>query len=114
MGRSGASLSKYTVVEAQNVALGQVGAAYTDTESAYTPPTGHVIIGITMLTDVEFNTLTPESTSSHYGTTAAAPGTNGATVASGDTFPKGVTIYGRWSDLKLQTAGDKVVIYFAP
>tara|TARA_R100000900_G_scaffold76895_2_gene60927 strand:- start:292 stop:636 length:345 start_codon:yes stop_codon:yes gene_type:complete len=108
------SAQNYTVVEAQNVALGQTGAAFTDTTDLYTPPSGSVIVAITMLTDVEFAALTPESTSFHYGTTAAAPGTNGATVANSDTFPKGVTIYGRWLSLDLQTAGDKVVIYFGP
>ena len=104
------SAQNYTVVEAQNIALGQTGAAYTDTTSAYTPPTGSVIVAITMLTDVEFGTLTPESTSFHYGTTAAAPGTNGATVANSDTFPKGVTIYGRWSQIKM-TTGDVAIAY---
>ena len=97
------SAHNYTVVEAQNVALGQTGAAFHDTTDLYTPPT-----------DVEFAALTPESTSFHYGTTAASPGTNGATVATSDTFPKGITIYGRWLSLDLQTAGDKVVIYFGP
>jgi|TARA_R100000049_G_C1862217_1_gene25245 hypothetical protein len=108
------SLHKYSVVEAQNIVLGQVGTAYTDTDDQYTPPGNFKIIGITMLTDVEFSELTPTSTDNHFGTTAAAPGTNGATLASGDTFPKGVTIYGRWNTLTLATAGDKVVIYYAP
>ena len=85
------SLHKYSVVEAQNIVLGQVGTAYTDTDDQYTPPGTFKIIGITMLTDVEFSELTPTSTDNHYGTTAAAPGTNGATIASGETFPKGVT-----------------------
>ena len=108
------SLHKYSVVEAQNIVLGQVGTAYTDTDDQYTPPGTFKIIGITMLTDVEFSELTPTSTDNHFGTTAAAPGTNGATLASGDTFPKGVTIYGRWNTLTLATADDKVVIYYAP
>ena len=108
-----ADTHKYTVVEAQNIALGQAGAAFMDTDDQYTPPYGK-IVGITMLTDVEFSELTPESTVSHFGTSAASPGTNGSTVAAGDTFPKGVTIYGRWSTCTLATAGDKVIIYFAP
>ena len=108
------SLHKYSVVEAQNIVLGQVGTAYTDRDDQYTPPGNAKIIGVTMLTDVEFSELTPTSTSNHFGTTAAAPGTNGATLAAADTFPKGVTIYGRWNTLTLATAGDKVVIYYAP
>ena len=108
------SLHKYSVVEAQNIVLGQVGTAYTDTDDQYTPPGTFKIIGITMLTDVEFSELTPTSTDNHFGTTAAAPGTDGATLAAGDTFPKGVTIYGRWNTLTLATPGDKVIIYYAP
>ena len=102
----------YTVVEAQNVAMGQAGNAFVDTTGQYTPPFGK-IVAITMLTDVEFAELTPESTSSWMGTTAASPGTGGDTIASGDTFPAGITIYGRWSTCTLQTGGDKIIIYFA-
>jgi len=110
----GDGIRKYTVTESQNIVLGQSGAAFVDTTGQYTPPSGTKIVAMTMLTDMEFAELTPVSTDYHYGTTAAAPGTGGDTVASGDTFPKGVTIYGRWSTCTLQTGGDKVIIYFAP
>ena len=101
----------YTVVEAQNVAMGQSGNAFVDTAGSYTPPHGK-IVAITMLTDVEFTELTPESTSSWCGTTADSPGTGGDTVAAGDTFPSGITIYGRWDSFELNSAGDKVIVYF--
>jgi len=101
----------YSVVEAQNVAMGQAGNAFVDTTGQYTPPHGK-IVAITMLTDVEFAELTPESTSFWCGTTAASPGTGGDTVTSSDTFPTGITIYGRWETCTLQTGGDKILIYF--
>ena len=81
-------IRKYTVTESQNIVLGQSGAAFVDTTGQYTPPSGTKIVAMTMLTDVEFGELTPVSTSYHYGTTAAAPGTGGDTLASADTFPK--------------------------
>ena len=101
----------YTVVEAQNVAMGQSGNAFVDTAGSYTPPHGK-IVAITMLTDVEFTELTPESTSSWCGTTADSPGGGGDTVTASDTFPSGITIYGRWNSFELNSAGDKVIVYF--
>ena len=106
------SLRKYTVVESNNIAMGQSGNAYVDTTGQYTPPSGTKIIAITTLTDVEFAELTPESTDSWFGTTSASPGTGGDTVTSSDAFIAGITIYGRWNSCTLQTGGDKILIYF--
>ena len=103
---------KYTVVESGNIGLGQSGNAFVDTTGQYTPPFGK-IVAITMLTDVEFSELTPESTDSWMGTTAASPGTGGDTLTSSDLFPAGVTIYGRWDSCTLQAGGDRILIYFA-
>ena len=102
----------FTVVEAQNVAMGQSGNAYVDTLGKYTPPSGTKIVAITTLTDVEFAELTPESTDSWFGTTSASPGTGGDTVTSSDAFIAGITIYGRWDSFELNSAGDKVIVYF--
>ena len=108
-----ANIHQYSVVEAQNIALGQVGSAYIDTEDQYTPPTGLKIIMITMLTDVEFSELTPSSVNDNFGTSSATqPGTNGSQLVAGDTFPTGITIYGRWDTCTLNSAGDKAIIYF--
>jgi len=103
---------QYTVVESGNIAMGQSGNSFVDTTGQYTPPFGK-IVAITMLTPVEFSELTPESTSSWMGTTAAGPGTGGDTLSNSDTFPEGITIYGRWDSCTLQTAGDMILIYFA-
>ena len=107
-------LHKFTVVEAGNIGLGQSGNAFTDTTDQYTPPSGTVIVAITMAATSSFSELTPENTNSWAGTTAASPGTNGSTMDSSDTFPSGVTIYGRWLSCTLQSASDAILIYFAP
>jgi|TARA_R100000458_G_C8241053_1_gene220118 hypothetical protein len=106
------AMRKYSVIESQNIQLGQVGSAFVDTTGAYTPPEGLKIIMITMLTDVEFSALTPTDIHQNFGTTASSPGTGGDTLASGDTFPGGVTIFGRWDSFELATGGDKVIAYF--
>ena len=106
------AINKYSVVESQNIQLGQVGSAFVNTTGQYTPPTGLKIIMITMLTDTEFSELTASDTEKNFGTTAASPGTGGDTLTSSDTFPAGVTIFGRWDTCTLQTGGDKVLIYF--
>jgi len=105
-------MALYTVAESQRISLGQYGSAFVDTTGKYTPPSGLKIAMITMLTDVEFSELTPSDTSVGFGTTTASPGTGGDTVTSSDTFPAGITIYGKWDSCTLQTAGDKIIIYF--
>jgi len=105
-------MALYTVAESQRISLGQYGSAFVDTTGQYTPPSGLNIAMITMLTDVEFAELTPSDTSVCFGTTTASPGTGGDTVTSSDTFPAGITIYGKWDSCTLQTAGDKIIIYF--
>ena len=107
------AINKYSVVESQNIQLGQVGSAFVDTTGQYTPPTGLKIIMITMLTDTEFSELTPTNTTVNFGTSSTTqPGTNGSQLAAGDTFPAGITIFGRWDTCTLNSAGDKVLIYF--
>ena len=102
----------FTVVEAQNVAMGQSGNAYVDTTGQYTPPSGTKIVAITTLTDVEFTELTPESTDSWLGTTSTGPGSGGNAVEDDEAFIAGITIYGRWNSFELKSNGDKVVVYF--
>ena len=109
-----ADIRRYSVVESNNIQLGQVGSAFVDTTGQYTAPGSMKIVMITMLTDVEFVELTPTSTDDNFGTTAASPGTGGDTLTSSDTFPSGITIFGRWNSCELQTAGDKIIIYYGP
>tara|TARA_A100001391_G_scaffold176882_1_gene140359 strand:- start:661 stop:960 length:300 start_codon:yes stop_codon:yes gene_type:complete len=96
-----ASISKYTVSESNNVALGQAGCLFEDGTDAIT---GKKIIGIQFLEDTTFTTLTPES-SSYIGTS----GGNGDAIDSSNTFPQGVTVFGRWTGFTL--ASGSVVAY---
>ena len=96
-----ASISKYTVSESNNVALGQAGCLFEDGTDAIT---GKKIIGIQFLEDTTFTTLTPEN-SSYIGTS----GGNGDAIDSSNTFPQGVTVFGRWSGFTL--ASGSVVAY---
>ena len=100
---------KYSVVESSNAGLGQIGSTYADGTSI-TSITSGVVIAITMLADTTFSLLTPEN--ANYLT---VPGKGyeslGDTTATSDTFPKGVTIYGRWTTVDVN-AGN-IVAYIA-
>ena len=91
------ALQKYSVVESGNVGLGQAGCEFLDTDiAAVSSP----IVAITFLTDSTFDTLTPEDPSKFMGL-GSGLGTNN--IANTDIFPKGVTIYGRWTAVELET-----------
>jgi len=95
------SIHKYQVNEANNVALGQVGCLFEDGTDAIT---GKKIVAITFLEDVTFTTLTPES-SDYIGTASG----NGDAIDNSNTFPQGVTIFGRWTAFTL--ASGSVIAY---
>ena len=97
-------LNKYTVQEGTNAALGQAGSIFVSGTSEVTCLKG-AFVAITMLEDTIFandglsaesSQLYPDDTGT--GTDVSAAG--GAAI-DGETFPKGVTIYGRWSSFKL-------------
>ncbi len=105
---------------AAQIDFGQAGGAYLDDTGDYTPPTGKVIVGINVVkADTSFSTLTPSndtgSNTYHIGTTVTAAltgnGLNAEAVASGDNFPAGQWIYGRFSACTL--ADGAVFLYFA-
>ena len=96
-----ASLRRLTVVEAENVALGQAGALF---EDGTTVITGKEIVAIFFLVDSTFTTLTPKD-SNFIGTADGS----GDAIDSSNTFPKGFTIYGRWTAFTL--ASGAVVAY---
>ena len=104
--------------------FGQLGSVYTDGGSEeINPPTGKVFIAITMLEDTVFDasgglvaetkTNAGVTNSVYIGTEAAAhdlaagaetihEGTGGK-VVDGITFPKGMTIYGRWTEIDINS-----------
>jgi hypothetical protein len=92
------------------ITFGQFGSMYTDsTSQAMSPPTNKTFAAITMLEEVTFTTLTAQDADVSFNTAAAGFGTNGQTLASTQVFPRGVTIYGKWTSLQL--ASGSVVAY---
>ena len=110
-------LQTYTVQEAQNAALGQLGSCFLDLAASTVEPTGdRCIIAITALTDVEFSHL--ESVKDKYdgqenwiSTTGDGFADLGDTIDSANEIPRGVTIYGRWSKVSLNANGMQCICY---
>lgn len=96
-----AGIQHFSVVESNNVGLGQAGCIFEDGTTAIT---GKTIIAIQFLADSSFTTLTPEN-SRYIGTS----GGNGDAIDSSNTFPQGMTIFGRWTGLTL--ASGTVIVY---
>ena len=114
------NLRKYTVVEGQNfaneVGFGQAGSVFIDGDGASSPPTGAVFVAITFLDDTIFDAgaggLVAENSAKFANTVAAAhdntdgsetasEGSGGVVIDASNTFPAGITIYGRWSEIDL-------------
>ena len=91
----------------QLAALGQFGSLYSGNGSALAPPAGKYFIAITMLDDCTFEGsggLVANDPSSFYNTEAATTNsTGGQEVLDSVTFPKGLTIYGKWTGAELKS-----------
>jgi len=94
------SSRQYSDQQALNLGLGQAGCIFEDGTSAVSG----AIVAIQFLEDSTFTTLTPED-SSFIGTS----GGNGDAIDTGNTFPTGMVIFGRWTGLTLATGS--VVAY---
>jgi len=110
--------------------FGQMGSAFLKDTSAFTPPTGSVIVAIQVIETCDFDVLTPDTSGYLDGTTGAAGtgaaayigttavvganGTNADVIATdgNDTFTKGTALFGRWTAVTL--ASGKIVMYFGP
>ena len=98
--------------------IGQSGGAYLDDTGEFTPPTGKVVTAIYIVAaNTSFTTLTPANDANIFypGTTvtatAAGNGVNAEAIASGDNFPAGMWIYGRFSAITL--ADGAIFAYFS-
>ena len=98
-------LHSYTVQEAQNSSMGQVGSVYLDTDGTTFTPTTGVVVAITMISDTDFDVLTPEDASKYIGVADDGYENGGDTLANSDLFPAGMTIYGRWTSVSVNTNG---------
>ena len=96
MAKTIGGLQKYSVVEANNLAMGQAGVDYLTDTNKYTPPTGMVVVAITFVEDTVFTNNTTVESTSFTSNNVAGQGT-GADSFGGDTFPAGLTIYGRFT-----------------
>ena len=115
-----------------DIPLGQLGSAFTDTTGAINPPSDKVIVAITFMSDLRVGTLQGESANratNKYPKTSAGVaevasfghqtqtdgnGTGSDATTSDQVFPKGLTIYGRWEEFAL-AAGDSTggaICYF--
>ena len=102
---------------ASQMSFGQHGSAFMDGSAAFTAPSGKVVIAITFLEDTVFSVLTPEATRDCFGLAAnSGQGTNNEVVAATTVFPKGLTVYGRWTALTTDAAGSNggVILYLGP
>ena len=106
-------------------AFGQLGSGFSDEAVQVTPPTGKKLVAITFLEDTTLTALTPatdmyldgttgadlKGAAAFFGSTTAvgANGGNAAEIDSATKFPKGLTIYGRWSEIDL--ASGSIIAY---
>lgn len=108
--------------------FGQMGSVFSDTTGAITPPANKVFVAITMLADTVFNSTNGlvadndiTSGIEYAGTNTAAhdaalspdrgeSGAGGDVIDNGNTFPKGITIYGRWTKVT-NNAATPIMLY---
>tara|TARA_Y100001938_G_scaffold46132_1_gene64128 strand:+ start:385 stop:747 length:363 start_codon:yes stop_codon:yes gene_type:complete len=110
-------LQTYTVQEAQNAALGQLGSFIIQNASTVTLPGGErCIVAITALTDCQFAQLVSvkdkyDGGTNWVGTGEAGWGNLGGALVSTIEIPRGVTIYGRWNVAQLNSANMRCICY---
>jgi hypothetical protein len=110
---------------ANQMSFGQHGCAHTDSATAITPPKGKVIVAITFLADNTPTGLIAEDPSQYFNTAEAAHNESassetqtegsGGIALSSIKFPKGLTIYGRWTSVTPEADADGgIICYFGP
>ena len=92
--------NKYSVVESGNLGLGQGGAAYLSDTTTYSPQAGRVIVAIQVIDDCTFGSGMARESSNFTDNANAEAGTD-ADSFSTESFPAGITIYGRWTAVQL-------------
>ena len=123
---AGKGLQTFTIQESQNIVLGQLGSVFLDTATAIAPPANHAFVAITFLVDTTLHAtggLIAEDSNLYPNTAVAAhnlgaglattlKGEGGVIVDDSNIFPKGMTIYGRWTGIKIVTSG-MLIAYIA-
>ncbi len=94
--------------------FGQMGSGFVDDTDAFTPPAGKVIVAVQFISDSTLARLTAVNSDdvAYFGTQGqvANNGANSEIVDSGNTFPAGVTVFGRYNALTLATGS--AIVYF--
>jgi len=100
-------------------AFGQLGSGFVDDAGAFEPPAGKVIVAIQFLADTTLTVLTPDATQGNdaaffgLATQVNGNGANSETIADNNIFPKGLTIYGRWTAVTAAADADGgIICYF--
>ena len=116
-----------------DLAFGQLGSGFLDGATlgnSLTPPLNKVIVAISFLASTNLDVLTPAldglgsggslvtdpgDLSFGIATQDDGNGPNSETVSSTQRFPGGMTIYGRWSAVSMQTADPDggLIAYYA-
>ena len=102
------TLRQYGVVETQNAALGQAGSIFVTGTTAVTCGTGSgVFVAIQFIEDTVFASAsgglvaeTEQLYPDDAGTGTLIDADGGAAI-DGETFPQGMTIFGRWTGFTL-------------
>lgn len=105
------AINKYTVVESNNIAMGQGGVDYLNGTDTYVPPTGLVVIAITFTEDTIFSSGTTVESTNFTSQSTEGAGAEADAFGS-DTFPAGLTIYGRFTAVDLSSG--KALLYLGP
>ena len=110
-----------SIYQGQAYNFGQLGSAYLGDDSIFYPPTGMVVVSILSLADtVGFTKLKPvqSDNSAYFGTayTDISPvplnGTAADPLPTDETFPAGIALFGRWSEVQINGTNAAVILYF--
>jgi FlaG/FlaF family flagellin (archaellin) len=110
-------------INSQGVAydFGQLGSGFVDTTGEFTPPTGKVIVAITFLGATTLAGLVADTSQGNdaaffsHSTAVAGNGSGADSTDSSQSFPEGLTIYGRWTSVTLDGtdySADGIICYF--
>ena len=108
--------------------FGQLGSVFNDGTAAITPPTNKVFVAITMVADTTFassNGLVADNDSTgagleyigdttlahdlSVGSESTSSGGGGQLVDVSNSFPEGLTIFGRWTEIDI--ASGMIIAY---
>ena len=104
---------KYSEMESGNVGLGQLGSVYSNTTDRLKPTNG-VFVAITVLDAATFTILQPEGGDGGKFVSTTVASTSGTgdgneILPASQSFPQGITIFGRYKEIKL--AGGSIIAY---